>query len=66
MVGKEVTCKVRSGNGQVYTVHGIIERECNNRGIYILRLSHALDIVGNRSYNYAVNDTMLVTQKEIV
>lgn len=61
----EKICKVRSGNGQVYTVRGIIERECNNGGIYILRLSHDLDIQHGRGYNYRKNDTMLVRKSEI-
>lgn len=61
-----VICKIRSGNGQVYTVCGTIERECDNRGLYVVRLSHPLDIAGPRLYHYDINDTILVAEKEIV
>jgi len=61
----EKICKIRSGNGQVYTVRGVIERECDNRGIFVLRLSHNLDIVNQKSYSYRKNDTILVTRSEI-
>lgn len=61
----EKICKIRSGNGQVYTVRGVIERECDNRGIFVLRLNHDLDIVNQKSYSYRKNDTILVTRSEI-
>jgi hypothetical protein len=61
----EKICKIKSSNGQVYTVRGVIERECDNRGVYILRLSHDLEIVNQRSYTYRKNDTMLVASSEI-
>ena len=61
----EKICKIKSGNGQVYTVRGVIERECDNRGVYILRLSHDLEIVNQRAYTYRKNDTMLVASSEI-
>ena len=58
-----VICKVRSAY-ETKKVSGFIVRECNNRGIFELRLDHSVSFKGSR-FSYNAGDTMLVSEKEI-
>lgn len=58
-----VTCKVRSAQ-EIKKVSGYIVRECNNRGIFELRLDHSVSFKGS-ILSYSAGDLILVSEKEI-
>jgi hypothetical protein len=59
----KVICNVRSAH-EIKKVSGYIIRECDNRGIFELRLDHAVSFKGSR-FSYNAGDTMLVSYNEI-
>lgn len=59
----KVTCKIRSAQ-EIKKVSGYIVRECDNRGIFELRLDCGVSFKGS-ILSYSAGDLILVSEKEI-
>jgi hypothetical protein len=59
----KVICNICSAH-ETKKVSGYIVRECDNRGIFEVRLDHNVSFKGSR-FSYSAGDTMLVSKKEI-
>jgi hypothetical protein len=58
-----VTCNVRSAQ-ETRKISGYIVRECNNRGIFEVRLDHSIFFKG-AILPFNAGDIILVTESEI-
>ena len=65
MIGQIVNCLIRSATNN-HMVSGKIVRQCDNKNVYVLELSHMVDFMGDKRYTYAAGSTMLVCSSEIV
>lgn len=64
MIGKRVSCRVRSAL-ETRSVQGIIVKQCDCPNVYVLKLDHAVDFWSGKKYTYPKNATILVTKSEI-
>ena len=64
MIGKRVSCRVRSAL-ETRSVQGIIVKQCDSPSVYVLKLDHAVDFWSGKKYTYPKNATILVTESEI-
>jgi hypothetical protein len=58
-----VICNIRSAQ-ETKKVSGYIVRECNNRGIFEMRLDHSVSFKGS-ILPYNAGDLILITKNEI-
>lgn len=65
MVGKIVQCLVCSAF-ENRLVSGKIIRQCDNKNVYVLQLSHDVDFIGSNRYTYSKGDSILVSSSEIL
>lgn len=59
----KVICNIRSAQ-ETKKVSGYIVRECENRGIFELRLDHSVSFKGS-ILPYSAGDSILITKNEI-